>query len=63
MGIGTEGTISFIGKFLMEKNLGIRIIRVYPEDLVIYNYDRQKKWFKIEEPHRNIQSNGQRGIR
>ena len=47
-GIGTGGTISGIGKYLKEKDAGIKIIGVDPEGSVFYDYFKRGKLIK---PH------------
>ncbi len=47
-GIGTGGTLSGAGRFLKEKNPGIRVIAVDPEGSVFYDYFKSGKLIK---PH------------
>ena len=47
-GIGTGGTISGIGRYLKEKDAGIKIIGVDPEGSVLYDYFKRGKLIK---PH------------
>jgi len=47
-GIGTGGTLSGAGKYLKEKNPGIKIIAVDPEGSVFYDYF---KMGKLTKPH------------
>jgi cystathionine beta-synthase len=47
-GIGTGGTISGIGRYLKEKDAGIKIIGVDPEGSVFYDYFKRGKLIK---PH------------
>ncbi len=50
-GIGTGGTISGVGRFLKEKNLGIKVIGVDPFGSIYYEYFKKGKIGKFKDYH------------